>query len=340
VKAGALSPVLVMLAALTAAAPAQGAVTLGATEADFSSTDSNVGCTPDPCAIWQDGHPLGRISVTPFDGVVVRWRVRIDSLFSAANARMSLRLVGPATGPLLWGVQGPLIEVPDMFPTTVSQDLRIPISRGQGIASQFENLGGGYVSVAYRSIEGATLRTIASPPPPGGMGDGTGSPNLLLAVAADVETDADRDGFGDESQDACPTDATTQGPCPPADPGDITPAGLRWCGKRRQNLVDAGAVRACVTTTELAALTATGTLTIRDAGKSQAATRSRVALRATKGAVAPGARALLELKLSRRARARVAAALQRGKRISARITVTGTDAAGNTASVRGLVRAR
>jgi hypothetical protein len=39
-------------------------------------------------------------------------------------------------------------------------------------------------------------------------------PNLELLVNADIEADADADGYGDETQDACPTDATTQGSCP------------------------------------------------------------------------------------------------------------------------------
>jgi hypothetical protein len=37
---------------------------------------------------------------------------------------------------------------------------------------------------------------------------------IRLPVTAKLEPDADGDGFGDESQDQCPTDATTQGPCP------------------------------------------------------------------------------------------------------------------------------
>ena len=37
---------------------------------------------------------------------------------------------------------------------------------------------------------------------------------------ADIEADADKDGFGDETQDQCPTDATTQGPCPTPQCGD------------------------------------------------------------------------------------------------------------------------
>jgi hypothetical protein len=42
--------------------------------------------------------------------------------------------------------------------------------------------------------------------------------NATVALAVRVEPDADGDGFGDESQDACPTNATTQGTCPPAPP--------------------------------------------------------------------------------------------------------------------------
>jgi Ca2+-binding RTX toxin-like protein len=35
-----------------------------------------------------------------------------------------------------------------------------------------------------------------------------------ILIAANVEPDSDRDGFGDETQDQCPTNPTTQGPCP------------------------------------------------------------------------------------------------------------------------------
>jgi RTX calcium-binding nonapeptide repeat (4 copies) len=39
-----------------------------------------------------------------------------------------------------------------------------------------------------------------------------------IMIAANVEPDSDRDGFGDETQDQCPTNATTQGPCPQPPP--------------------------------------------------------------------------------------------------------------------------
>ena len=47
----------------------------------------------------------------------------------------------------------------------------------------------------------------------------TETDNKELLVQAVVEPDADRDGFGDESQDRCPTSATTAGACPAPDNG-------------------------------------------------------------------------------------------------------------------------
>ena len=70
---------------------------------------------------------------------------------------------------------------------------------------------------------GDQVRYFLSPtePPKGSTQTTTGllSAERIL-VAANVEPDSDRDGFGDETQDQCPTDATTQGPCPqpPAPP--------------------------------------------------------------------------------------------------------------------------
>jgi hypothetical protein len=41
-------------------------------------------------------------------------------------------------------------------------------------------------------------------------------PQALANLSAQLEPDADRDGFGDETQDGCPTDASTQAACTPA----------------------------------------------------------------------------------------------------------------------------
>jgi hypothetical protein len=52
-------------------------------------------------------------------------------------------------------------------------------------------------------------------------------------VQATVEPDADHDGFGDETQDQCPTDASTQGPCPTSAPPTPPPPHKKKCKKHK-----------------------------------------------------------------------------------------------------------
>jgi hypothetical protein len=59
-----------------------------------------------------------------------------------------------------------------------------------------------------------------------------------IAIAAQVEADADHDFFGDETQDQCPTDAGTQAACPlttavPVTP--VTPVRKRKCKHKKKH---------------------------------------------------------------------------------------------------------
>jgi hypothetical protein len=61
-------------------------------------------------------------------------------------------------------------------------------------------------------------------------------------VSATVEPDADGDGYGDETQDKCPSDASTQGPCPappapPAPPKAAPPTTLSASAAAKKGLV-------------------------------------------------------------------------------------------------------
>jgi hypothetical protein len=59
---------------------------------------------------------------------------------------------------------------------------------------------------------------------------------ILLNVAATLEQDADRDGFGDETQDLCPGQAGPESGCPPGDGGgDGTPSNDFSFGKVKKN---------------------------------------------------------------------------------------------------------
>src|SRR4029077_1017333 len=48
--------------------------------------------------------------------------------------------------------------------------------------------------------------------------------NGTILYDADIEPDADHDGYGDVTQDKCASDASTQGACSPAPPAGTAPA--------------------------------------------------------------------------------------------------------------------
>ncbi len=211
----------VLAASFATSATAQASVRLGATDADFAAAGPGIACPVDPCALLQVSYPLGRHSIAPANGVIVRWQIRVSHLIGALPATTNLRVIGPAASPLAWGVSGPPLDVPDPagLPATISQQVRIPISQGQGIAAQFQNLAGGNVFVAVRGVPGGSTGNVNSAPPAGSTGDPiVANGDRVLAIGADVEPDVDGDGFGDETQDGCPGSASAQAACP-----DITP---------------------------------------------------------------------------------------------------------------------
>ena len=127
---------------------------------------------------------------------------------------------------------------------------------------------------------------------------------------------------------------TPAGPPPPGPPAaDATPPLLRLGGATLQRLVRARAVVITARPNEAAALRATGTLNVPRASKV-------FRLRAVRTSAAAGRRVTLRLRLPRAAIPAVRRALARKKRVTARITVTATDAAGNRATARRTVRAK
>jgi hypothetical protein len=100
-----------------------------------------------------------------------------------------------------------------------------------------------------------------------------------VPIFATVEPDADGDGYGDETQDQCPTDASTQGPCPtkaaPTPPPAPTPITLSASAAAKKTFLTVS-----LTTTAQASVTVTGTVKI---GKGKS-----VKLRGNTQTVAPG----------------------------------------------------
>ncbi len=97
----------------------------------------------------------------------------------------------------------------------------------QGFATRLSIKAGDFIGVdafdtttfvGFRQAAGAAVNLWHPTPLPE---DGSpSSPNSVsnsgeLLLNADIEPDADADGFGDESQDQCPTDPATQTECDP-----------------------------------------------------------------------------------------------------------------------------
>jgi len=204
--------------ALWAAAPAQGALTLG----EVSPPGSPLGCNQGSFIV-QTGTSGSRLyQVPPGGGVITEWSARAWS--AGAPSVMQLVLAGSnvdddlVTFEAVSGFEsvGPAAEqAPQSFKT------RVPVKGGErlglyGLTNTYTCAYGFENGDGNRIIWGDIPQppTIGAPPVFADNGDVL---KERVPVEAKLEADADHDGFGDETQDQCPTDATTQAPCPVPD---------------------------------------------------------------------------------------------------------------------------
>jgi len=145
--------------------------------------------------------------VVPFDGVITSWSFQA----SANPPQQKVKFFRPVAGNDFTVVGDSALETP--APSTLSSfSTRISVKAG--------DLLGRYVATngdCVRNATGYTTRALSgSDASPGTTATFSvvGS-SVQIDIAATLEQDADADGFGDETQDQCPTDATTQGACPP-----------------------------------------------------------------------------------------------------------------------------
>lgn len=207
------------------------------------------GCAGALCTLVDAVHPTppnGDPSSTgsPQDGVITVFRVRAQAdtasqvTFRVANIAVThpdamdpsvtLGLATSAgTGPTV-----PIPAGPD--PQTYTVPGRLPVKQGQHLAIDTTS-----ASTIY-ATSGAKDTYVFTGPLVDGEGQrGSSGVTEELLVQADVEPDADHDGFGDETQDSCPSQAAVHvGPCapvtgPPHTPPDTLPpavTGLRIAG--------------------------------------------------------------------------------------------------------------
>lgn len=173
------------------------------------------GCGSTTCTLV---HRSPGVAQAPTDGVVVRWRIKVGS--GSPAQPVSLRVVRGVDAGTTGIASGPPEAVPST-PGVYTFAARIPIAAGDFIGIDCCPAGatGTYMSADAGGLTEVWNTRLAD----GESRDNSGSYGFELLVNADVEPDADRDGYGDETQDLCPTDPTTQGLCPVTTGVDVDP---------------------------------------------------------------------------------------------------------------------
>jgi hypothetical protein len=172
----------------------------------------------------------GNQYAAPSPGVITSWSFQAS--FGAVPQGLKLKVGRPAGGTDFTIVGESAPKNPTASQLNTYTDVSIPVQTGDVI--------GLYPGSAV--FEAHFLRTVDESAGFGGVlhaGDlapndtdsFTGPFSYQFDVSAKLEPDADHDGFGDETQDQCPTNASTQGACS-ASP---TPTPRKKCKKKKKH---------------------------------------------------------------------------------------------------------
>jgi hypothetical protein len=211
---------LATLTALIAASGSAGAAT-------------QVGHTLTPVGLCNNGITwLQPQDSAPSDGVITRW----DYQAAASNAPQLKFKVGRHVTGSTYSIVGESGVVSPAPGTLNHFPIRIPVRRGD-LLGFYTVTGGG----CDQSNPFFTELTATADVAPGTQGSFTAEmdfSNYEMDVSASLEPDADHDGFGDETQDQCPTNGTTQGPCP-VTPGTPVTSKCKHKKKKHKSAVSA-----------------------------------------------------------------------------------------------------
>jgi len=179
--------------ALALPGSAGAAVTIGDDTSTAGNDDLICGMAP-VCTFVQTQHG-SRPVTAPFDGVIVRWRMR-----AVVTGSFRLRVVRPLGGGLFTGA-GTSADTPVVAPAERTMTTRLPIAAGDNIGVDVPSGG---AAIARRSVAGGLWEeftpALADSSAPRSSDVVPVNPEALV-LNADIEPDCDRDGLGDESQD-------------------------------------------------------------------------------------------------------------------------------------------
>jgi hypothetical protein len=166
-------------------------------------------------------------AAAPSAGVLTSWRVKAGDSVGTIERKLRLRVLRGYTG-----VGTGSLESLPLTAGIYSYATRLPVKAGDRLGLDFPDTAGGEPVPVLSAAPGVTL-DYWNPP----LGEGVETlpnspePSQELLVQATLESDADGDGFGDETQDKCVGTAGPADGClatvivdpPPVDPPPVGP---------------------------------------------------------------------------------------------------------------------
>jgi hypothetical protein len=157
-------------------------------------------------------------------GVITSWRVRTGDL-EISSVSVRLRVVRLETG----AGSGP-VETISWPAGTREFAARLPVEAGDRIGLDVLDFTGDKFVPVVREVEGGHTTSWSPILPDGDSAVPFQGSRRELLINATIEPDADGDGYGDETQDDCPSLANDGGACPPPSAADAPPQPQRTVG--------------------------------------------------------------------------------------------------------------
>ena len=155
--------------------------------------------------------------VVPSNGIITSWRTSTIAGSSAATRTLKVaRANSNATSYTVVATSTPLALPASSAAQTLSQSVRIAATTGDVLG--FSSAGTDPCGTQTNNTADQYVTATGDAPVGTVLASNSGGTGYRFSVAATLEADADGDGYGDTTQDACPTDATTQGACKVAAP--------------------------------------------------------------------------------------------------------------------------
>jgi len=216
----------------SAAAVIAATAVLGASGAsaatEFGDSCASTTGAPVPYTVTTLSGPAGSIPLAaPTGGIVTKVKLNAAESFPFAIP-MQVKLLRPTGGNNFTVTNQTEVAFSGGASTF---DARMPVAAGEQLAlhgSPFSYMGTNYPGlILFCASPGSVLGAVPGDVAPGSSAEFSEVTEGRVPVAAIIEPDADNDGFGDETQDACPQSPSIQVACPVATLSASATAGKR-----------------------------------------------------------------------------------------------------------------